>query len=131
MTEVTTQTVENTAQPATVEGAPDPIAERIDDPITGESEDAMLRQATREIRKKREGTVLSRDEVHEPIERQWGTDGPIKLRDAGQAFSTQHKIELARDYLGGYGIAAGDDYALAVGNAAAELNRKPSELPIS
>lgn len=112
------------------ETAPDPIAPNISgEPIRGATEADTIRESVRELNKKREqdGT-LGRDEI---VDRKWGGEGPVKLRDAGRAFSDAHKTELAREYLANVGMPdVTDEQAFEVGDAAAQLGRKPSELPM-
>ncbi|PWT79345.1 MAG: hypothetical protein C5B58_13690 [Acidobacteria bacterium] len=137
-----TDTATDTAPPS--EAAPDPITANAEfgEPIRASTEEATIRQSVSELNKKREqeGTL---GDPGEPLERKWGTDGPVKLRDAGRAFSEVHKLESGREHLASLSeaerrqIAAlgsdpdSDQFALEVGDLAAQLGKKPSELPMS
>lgn len=111
-------------------------------PITGNPEE-MIRESVSELNKKREheGTL---GDPGEPIERRWGDDSdkPVTLKDAARAFSEQHKFESGKAHLASLSeverrqvVALGSDpdsdqFALEVGDLAAQLGKKPSEAPL-
>jgi len=92
----------------------------------------LIRQGVKELNKRREqgGTVLDVSEVHEPTERTWPYNTDVTLKQAAQASDDQHKTELGREYLRGWGMNPTDAEAHAVADNAAALGRKPSELPM-
>ena len=110
-------------------------------PIERGTTEDQIRESVGELnrQREREGTL---GDPGEPIERKWGTDEPVKLRDAGKAFSEAHKLESGRAHLQSLSeperrqIAAwgsdpdSDEFALEVGDAAAQLGKKPSEAPL-
>lgn len=119
----------------------DLIHKHIDNPITGESEEAMIRASLPELKKPREETgqdsgfddtgVNTRAEPH-----QWDgsniseTDTTREaLKKATTQITDEKKRAAGREFLKGYGI---EDDALAwqVADEAAALGKKPSELPM-
>src|SRR5262249_33568303 len=127
---------------AVQETLPDPISSQIESPIDTGSDEANIRQAMRESQKRREETgqdsgfddagADTRARPHE-----WSGAGLISekdsTREALQKAATHQtdtrKLEMGRAYLAATGAQPDDDFAYRGADLAAQMGRKPSELP--
>src|SRR5262249_58917214 len=101
---------------AVQETLPDPISSQIESPIDTGSDEANIRQAMRESQKRRED-ISEKDSTREALQK------------AATHQTDTRKLEMGRAYLAATGAQPDDDFAYRGADLAAQMGRKPSELP--